>query len=498
MQRGCTMSTIFENLEPARVLYYFEKICSIPHGSGNTAAISDYLKSFGVEHRLETYQDEVGNIIIIKEASDGYENEPGILLQGHMDMVAVSRPELNMDMTKEGLKLAIDGDKIYAEGTSLGGDDGIAVAYGLALLEDEALNHPRLELLITVDEEVGMDGARVVDLSMCKANRLLNLDSEDEGIFLTGCAGGARVTHLIPMETVTLSEEDLEDCKTLSLKIDGLKGGHSGCEIHTERGNANKLMGRLLYEVSRECQGMLLTELSGGVADNAIPAECTATLLIPVTLENNLKEAITTFRGAVKEELSTRDPGFNLETKWIEQTTPRNAFQMNQALLYLISVPNGVQNYSQDVAGLVETSLNLGIMKLSIQGKKAFLQTEFAVRSSIESAKEELFQKLYAVATLAGGNHTIAGNYPGWAYRKDSPLREKMIRIFEEMYGAAPKVEAIHAGLECGLLGSKIEDLDCVSIGPDMSNIHSFNETLSLSSTKRVYEFIRKVIETKD
>lgn len=480
---------VLSNLEPQNVFHFFEEITKIPHGSGNVRQISDYLVKFARDRGLYCIQDELKNIIIIKEAVPGYEDEPTVILQGHMDMVAVKKPDCDIDMAKEGLRIAVRGDEIYAQGTSLGGDDGIAVAYALALLDSDTIKHPRLEVIVTVDEEVGMDGARGIDLSMLTGNRMVNLDSEDEGIFLTSCAGGARVKGKLP-----LSEAQRQGV-AVEVTVGGLLGGHSGGEIHKERGNSNCLMGRLLYRLA-ETFDIGISGLQGGLADNAIPRETKAVLVVEERDKEAILDMVKTVEGEIRAELSSKDPGAFLAAgegrpgSWLCTTAEDTA----KAAAWLIALPNGVQAMSADMHGLVETSLNLGILSY----EDGCLLADFSVRSSVESAKRSLIDRLCAVIGLAGGSFLVSGDYPGWKYRKDSPLREKMTALYEKMYGKAPKVEAIHAGLECGILGSKIADLDCVSMGPDMKDIHTTEETLSISSTGRVWEFLVRLLEEKD
>ena len=480
---------VLENLEPKEVFFYFEEICNIPHGSGNIDAISDYLKNFAVTRGLFCIQDELKNIVIVKEATPGYEQEEPVMLQGHMDMVAVKKPECTMDMAREGLHLAVCGDKLYAEDTSLGGDDGIAVAYALALLDAKDIPHPRLEVVITVDEEVGMDGARGINLSPLKSRRLINLDSEEEGIFWTSCAGGARVYCTLPLEKETVSGS------AYLVSVKGLQGGHSGAEIHKERGNSNILMGRLLWELCKVCR-VSLAKLEGGLADNAIPRETQALLFVASGEEQLFEETIAKVETALKQELAVKDPGVQIE--WVPQTEVASSQavcgeRLEKAAALLMSVPCGVQAMSADIEGLVETSLNLGILSMDDA-----LHMEFSVRSSLESAKENLIERLRALMELAGGSAKVSGDYPGWAYRQDSPLRDKMVRVYERMYGKKPEIAAIHAGLECGIISAKIEDLDCVSLGPDMKDIHTTEETLSISSTKRVWEYLLAVLKEKE
>ncbi len=479
---------VLSGLEPRKVFEYFEEITRIPHGSGNVEQISNYLAEFAKERGLFYIQDELKNIIITKEATPGYEKELPLILQGHMDMVAVKKPDCEIDMMTEGLRVAIEGDNIYAEGTSLGGDDGIAVAYSLALLDSDTIGHPRLEVIITVDEEVGMDGARGIDLSMLTGNRMINLDSEEEGIFLTSCAGGARVKCRVPYK--------LEEGSGLAYEVTvgGLLGGHSGAEIHKERGNSNCLFGRLLQKLC-EKMSIVLVDVKGGLADNAIPRETTATLVIGEKDGETFVSWLDIVENEFQAELASKDAGVYIKATQKEKGSFYGVTVEDTKRLadFLCAVPNGVQAMSADMPGLVETSLNLGILEYESEE----LLAEFSVRSSVESAKNALIGKVCGVTRLAGGSNEVTGDYPGWQFRKDSPLRDKMVKLYEEMYGVSPKVEAIHAGLECGILGSKISDLDCVSLGPDMKDIHTTEETLSISSTQRVWEFLVKLLETK-
>ena len=478
---------ILENLEPQNVFYYFEEICKIPHGSGNTGQISDYLKAFADEHGLYCRQDELNNIIMIKEASKGYEDHEPVLLQGHMDMVAVKDADCTIDMTKDGLQLEILGDRLTAKGTSLGGDDGIAVAFALALLAGEEYRHPRIELILTVDEEVGMEGATGLTVDDLTAKRMINLDQEEEKIFITGCAGGARID--IRKKTETEQVKGML-CK---LKISGLQGGHSGQEIDKERGNAICLMGRLLAAL-QEKTPVYLKEVSGGTADNAIPNEVCAEIVVTEWTED-----IAAFMGekfcGLKAEFAGKEDGLKCELQvgaedaLIEVCNRKDSEQW----IHLLNViPHGVIANSVKMKGLVETSLNPGILNVSaVEG-----MVSTSVRSSNAAAKEALINQLKSLAALCDATVGIRGDYPGWDYDPDSPLREKMVTIYEEMYGVKPQIEAIHAGLECGIFQSKIPGLDCVSIGPDMQDIHTTRETLSIPSVQRVWKFLLKVLES--
>ena len=478
---------VLEGLEPIPVFHFFEEICKIPHGSGNEAAISDYLKRFAEERGLTCIQDEWKNIIIVKEAAPGKEAEETLILQGHMDMVAVREPDCDIDMEKEPLRLVVNDDEISAEGTSLGGDDGIAVAYILALLDSKEIQHPRLEAILTVGEEVGMDGAREIDLSMIKGRRMLNLDNEEEGILLTSCAGGLRADCRLPVAWEKRSGS------VLHIQVTGLQGGHSGAEIIKEGGNSNCLMGRVLYALIRETSASLLS-MEGGLADNAIPRQTDARIVIKEEEKEKSLEILRDMEEAFRQELAVKDPGIRIaaEEEEGEQTADcLQAESMEKAVCYLLAMPNGIQAMSADVEGLVETSLNLGMMKLMPE----HLRLTYAVRSSLESGKEAVRSKLSAISGLAGARMEVHGEYPGWAYRKDSPLRDKMVRIYEEMYGRKPQVQAIHAGLECGLFAGKLPGLDCISYGPDMKGIHTTEEVLSISSVRRVWEYLLEILK---
>lgn len=478
---------ILENLEPQNVFYYFEEICKIPHGSGNTGQLSDYLKAFADEHDLYCRQDELNNIVMIKEASNGYEDHAPVLLQGHMDMVAVKDADCTLDMTKDGLQLEILGDRLSAKGTSLGGDDGIAVAFGLALLAGEEYRHPRIELILTVDEEVGMEGATGLCVDDLTAKRMINLDQEEEKMFIVGCAGGARID--IRKKTETEQVQGLL-CK---LKISGLQGGHSGQEINKERGNAICLMGRLLAAL-QEKTPVYLKEVNGGTADNAIPNEVCAEIVVTGWTEDIAAFMEERFCG-LKAEFAGKEDGLSCELQiGAEGASIQvcNRKDSEQWIHLLNVIPHGVIANSVKMKGLVETSLNPGIMNVS--AAEGMVST--SVRSSNTAAKEALINQLKSLAALCDATVGIRGDYPGWDYDPDSPLREKMVTIYEEMYGVKPQIEAIHAGLECGIFQSKIPGLDCVSIGPDMQDIHTTRETLSIPSVQRVWKFLLKVLES--
>lgn len=473
-----------ENCEPKRVFYYFEELCKIPHGSGNTKQISDYLVSFAKEHGLEYVQDEMNNVVIYKPATKGYEDAPAVILQGHMDMVCEKRPDVEHDFTKDPLNISVQDGYVTANGTTLGGDDGIAVAYGLALLESEDIAHPALEVLITVDEEIGLLGAEGIDCSVLKGKRLINLDSEAEGSLWISCAGGLSGISTIPVQRV-----EAEGQKA-AVKITGLMGGHSGAEIDKKRANANVLMGRFLYSLQKETAYEIIS-LAGGQKDNAITREADAELLVEDI--NAVKACAEKLQKGFREEYAGTDEKITVEITDLGAASAKvlHPTSREKVLFFLMEVPFGIQKMSGTIDGLVETSTNIGIVKL---GEDEFLGSS-SVRSSVEAAGVALSDKICYLTEFLGGEYTVQGAYPAWEYRKDSPLRDRMVEVYEEMYGEKPNVVAIHAGLECGLFYKKIEGLDCVSLGPNMKDIHTSEEMLDIASTERVWKYLVKVLE---
>ncbi|MBO5153754.1 MAG: aminoacyl-histidine dipeptidase [Eubacterium sp.] len=480
---------VLENLEPKKVFHYFEEICNIPHPSYKEKKISDYLVNFAKEHGLEYYQDDLYNVVMIAPATEGYENEEPIILQGHMDMVCEKEPGVEIDFENDGLTLMIDGDYVTAKGTTLGGDDGIAIAYALAIMDSPEIPHPRLEVIITVSEEVGMEGATGIDLSMLQGHKLLNLDSEEEGVMTVSCAGGNSSVCHVPM-----SYESSEGVQ-LALSVKGLKGGHSGAEIDKGRANSNLVMGRLLLALDQADLGCAIAELSGGAKQNAIPRETNAVIVAAPEKKDAVIACLQETIAQIKNEYATPDPDLALDIteQGIGSVQVLTAACAKTAIMLINNLPGGIQSMSADIAGLVETSLNMGILTLD----EKELRAEFAVRSSVISARDALTARIRNLVEYVGGTLEVNGIYPAWEYKKDSVLREDAARIFEQMYGKAPRIEAIHAGLECGILAGKIKDLDGVSIGPDMIGIHTFEEKLSISSTKRVYEFVLEVLKCK-
>ncbi len=474
------------NLEPQNVFRYFEEICGIPHGSGNMEAISNYCMEFAKEHNLKARQDEAWNVVIVKEATAGYEAAPTVMLQSHLDMVCEKLDSCELDFTKDGLELVVEGDFISANGTTLGGDNGIAVAMMLAILSDDSLTHPRLECVFTVDEEIGLLGAGALDTSDLQAKRMINLDSEEEGIFTVSCAGGMRKNCFLP-----LTWQETEGVR-YTLTIDGLLGGHSGVEIHKEHGNSNKLMGRLLNALDEKVN-FLLRDLHGGLADNAIPRRTDAVVYVKEDETELFEEVLAAYQKIYKNEFASNDPDVKISyTKEGLVTGKTLTPKCQSMLLFLLHiVPNGVQRMSADIEGLVQTSLNLGILEMNDENACI----SFSIRSSVESEKDELSALLSQCAEFLGGSAEESGEYPGWEYKKDSVLRDTMLNVYKDQFQKDAKVVAIHAGLECGLFSGRMEGLDCVSIGPEMHDIHTPQEHLSISSTKRTYEFILAVLK---
>lgn len=484
--------SILTGLEPENVFYYFEQISQIPHGSGNVAAISNYLKDFAQKRNLPYIQDSLGNVIIIREAAPAYKDEPPYILQAHMDMVAVAAPGTEIDMSKDPLKLGIEDGKIFAKDTSLGGDDGIGVAYCLALLDHKELSLPRLEVVLTVDEETGMEGAMGIDLSMLHGRRMINLDQEEEGVFITSCAGGARVDVAVPLTKGQVEHGMLR----LILKIGGLQGGHSGMEINRGRGNANWILGAILCGLSQRYDVRMLC-MKGGLADNAIPREAEAEILVRETDKEEIAFYLEEEEKKYKKSLQDTDSGMIFEKLFYNDRVLNSCYTREStanALACLSKLPNGVVAMSDDIEGLVETSLNLGVLNL----QEDSLQLQYAVRSSIDRDKEELCRHMVQTAERAGASIQVRNAYPGWAYRRESPLRDRMVRIYEELYGKKPVLEAIHAGLECGIFAGKIEGLDCVSIGPDLENVHTAQERMDIDSVGRVWSYLLKVLTERE
>ena len=473
---------VLDGLEPREVFHWFEELSAIPRGSGNTRAVSDWCAAFGRERGLECHQDGLGNVILIKPATPGYEGAAPLILQGHLDMVCEKEPACPKDMARDGLDLVVEGDYVSARGTTLGGDDGIAVAMALAILDSGELPHPRLEAVFTVDEEVGMLGAAGLDVAPLQGRTLLNLDSEDEGVFTVSCAGGNVTRCVLPVDRAPFDGAGLE------IRVDGLQGGHSGTEIHKGRANADVLLGRLLRAAAARTE-VRLYSAEGGLKDNAIPVQAAARIV--AADPEAARSAVEALAAALREEHRVTDPGLTVAVgAWEPEGLPLDGPSTCRALCLLTCAPNGVQAMSADIPGLVQTSLNLGILTT---GERE-LSAAFCVRSSVDSQKEMLKDRLSCLMEQLGGRAEFSGDYPGWAFRADSPLRERMVAIFRAQYGHEPKVEAIHAGVECGLLAGKLPGLDCVSIGPELLEIHTPRERMSVASVQRTWKLVTELL----
>ena len=469
---------VLSDLEPREVFAWFERLCAIPHGSHHTKAISDYLVAFARERGLACRQDAANNVVIRKAASAGYENAPVVMLQGHIDMVCEKDADCAKDMETEGLDLFVDGDVIGARGTTLGGDDGIAVAMALAVLDADDIPHGPLECVFTADEEVGMIGARALDASDLKAKYLINIDSEEEGVLTVSCAGACRMACTLPVTRAPF------DGQTLRVRISGLAGGHSGEEIHKGRANANLLLGRALDEMSR-AGALRLIRAAGGAKDNAIPREAEAV----VRADNGaaLRVAAEALTNALRAEYHAADGHITVTvTEADDGLTPMDAASTERAITLLLCAPNGVVEMSMDVPGLVQTSLNLG----RLTSDEAGLYASFMIRSSINSQKDAVVSRLARLVKALGGRTEQDSDYSAWPYRPESPLRDRIAEVFCEQYGEKPRIAALHAGLECGILSGKLPELDCISIGPDLTDIHTPRERLHIASTERTWRLL--------
>lgn len=482
---------VLSSLEPHKVFEYFEEICSIPHGSSNTKKISDYLVTFAREHDLRYIKDQSNNVIIFKDGTPGYEASAPVMLQGHMDMVCEKDKDCNIDFERDGLELVLKDGIISANGTTLGGDDGIAVAYALAILDSSDIPHPPLEAVFTVDEEIGMLGAAAIDCSPLKSKIMLNLDSEDEGYLLVSCAGGVTAASHIPVSFIPAADKTL-----MSINISGLLGGHSGVEIDKNRANANILFGRILYTLNKKLSFNLVS-IEGGLKDNAIVKTAVAVIAVNESDIQTVKDCVSHMEDLFKHEYVVSDPDIKVASEITDSSSEAAANDMmdnistNRVIAALVNMPYGIQGMSSNIEGLVESSLNLGILKTT----DTEVVLSYCVRSSIASRKQEMLDKITSLTELLSGYVTLTGDYPAWEYRQDSPLRDLMKDIFTEQYGREPVIQALHAGVECGLFAGKIPDLDCVSFGPDMKDIHTTNESMDVESVKRTWEYTLEILK---
>jgi len=479
---------ILSNCKPASVFKYFEEICAIPHGSWNEKALSDHIHAWAKDLGLESQQDSINNLIIRKPATPGYEAAPTAILQGHLDMVCEKNSDIEFDFATQPLDIYIDGDYIKARGTTLGADNGIAVAMAMAVLADNSLQHPALEVVFTAVEEAGMDGAKAIDGTKLKGKYLINIDSEHEGTFLASCAGGARI-----MAHLNINWQDVDEgmC-VLKIFIGGLKGGHSGMDINKNRGNSNNILGRLLDNLTTECNiDYKIADIGGGSKDNAIPREAWATIVVAENDKAVTKEQIEKFAAILSNELQHSDAGIFVKTENAEMPGKVfNASTTKAAVQLLFTIPSGVAAQSPTLDYLVETSNNLGVVR--IENNEIIFTS--AVRSSVESQKEAHIRKIVTIAEAMGAKCHITDGYPGWAYNPNSAIRDIFQRVYKEKYGKDSQILAIHAGVECGIFSEKIPGLDIISFGPNMHDVHTPDERLSISSVANCYGFLTAVL----
>lgn len=461
-----------------KVLSYFREIASIPHGSGNTDMLCDYCVNFALSHNLRYIKDLSGNIVIFKNGTHGYETSPEVILQGHLDMVCVKEESSSIDFLKQGLKLCEDEEYIWADGTSLGGDDSIAIAYALAILDSDNIAHPPLEVIFTTDEETGMFGAEGLDMTPLKSKMLINIDSEEEGTLLVSCAGGVRCDGKIPVKSVN------ENKKGLKLTLSGLKGGHSGTEIHKAHLNAIITLCSLLLDVKH----FSLSSIKGGSADNAIPTFCEATLFTED--KDTFIKCVTEKFNEIKECHKNSEPDMTLSITDEDISNIISEKDSRKIVKAVSGVPNGVIAFSENIEGLVETSLNLGL----ISREEDNILVGHALRSSVSASKEKLKESLSKHYEASNADLDFHSDYPGWEYKENSVLQKVFKICHKELFGKELNVSAIHAGLECGIFLKKAPYLDCVSFGPDIFDIHSTNEKLSKASAKRSFELLVSVL----
>lgn len=479
---------ILEEIEPKKVFKFFEEISCIPRESRNEKEISDYLVDFAVKHKFSYNQDEEYNVVIYKPASKGFENSLPVILQGHIDMVCEKNKNTMHDFMTDPLKLFVEDDFVKAKGTTLGADNGIAVAYMLAILDCNDILHPPIEAVFTSNEETGMDGAKALDPSLLKGRRLINLDTEEEGSLLVSCCGGVKYGLRIK----TTRQACPAGFVPYEINISGLKGGHSGTDIVLQRANAIKLLGRTLKQLNDSID-LYIADVSGGGKDNAIARESSAVVMIKQEDINKAQEILNKIHGEFIHEYKSSENNINISFSSINEKIPR-VFEKSTALnviSILLLIPQGINTMSLEINGLVESSSNIGILKT----KDDYIFFESAVRSSVPSLKKHICEKIDALAILTEGETYSFGDYPSWEFNKNSKLLKIFTEVYKDMYKKEPLIEAVHAGLECGLFAEKLHGIDMISIGPDIKNVHSPDEMMSISSVKRVWEYLLEVLK---
>ncbi|NEU04736.1 aminoacyl-histidine dipeptidase [Clostridium senegalense] len=468
---------------------FFREMNEIPRGSGNEKAVSDWLVKFAKERNLEVIQDDALNIIIKKPATKGYENSKGIILQGHMDMVCEKNKSTEHDFEKDPIAFIIEGDILKADGTTLGADNGIAVAFGLAILDSNEIQHPPIELVVTTEEETGMGGAMSLNPENLDGRTLINIDSEEEGKFLVSCSGGVRVDISIPVK----KEELCSDKELLKISVKGLKGGHSGMEINKERGNSNKLIGRFLMDLNSIID-FKLADINGGAKMNAIPREAEATIEVSKEDISKVEVKVSEWFKIFKNEFQGIDDDIELicekSTENIEKVFDLDSTLKVLRMLFLI--PNGVQTMSMAIDGLVQSSTNIGVVTTENNSVKF----DSAVRSSVKSLKKAICDEMIVLTEMIGGTIDFQADYPEWQYKSESAIRNIFTKVYKEMFNKEAEITAIHAGLECGLIGDKFNgELDQISFGPNIFDVHTPGEHLIVSSTERMFNFLVEVLK---
>lgn len=472
-----------EGIKPEKVFYYFEEISQIPRESYNEKEISNFLVEFGKKHNLETYQDKRYNVILRKKAQKGYEDCPGIILQGHMDMVCEKENDSNHDFKKDPINLIVEGNTLRADKTTLGGDNGIALAMGMALLEDESIKC-QIELLATTSEEVDLGGALALEPNLLKGSMLINLDSEEEGIVTVGSAGGIEIDVNLPISKKEVSESSL-----YTISLEKLKGGHSGAEINQKRGNANKIMVELLEKLSKEAE-FDFVEVSGGSKDNAIPRVAKVTL----ASKEDIKEKINSICDELKGKYMSFEPNitFNLEVTEGKNIQVMSKENFDSYVKTIKEIPTGVNTWMKEYPEIVESSDNLAIVKTLEDSINIII----SLRSSDPKVLEDLKSKMVEILKENGAKYEFSDGYPEWQYRAESKLRDKAVEVYKKLYNEDMKVEVIHAGLECGALSQNYPNIDFISVGPNMKDVHTPSETLDIESTERVYNYVVELIKS--
>ena len=478
------MEKEFEKLEPKNVFKWFYEISQIPRGSGNEKAISDFLVAFAKTRKLEVWQDKAMNVIIKKPATKGFENSEPVILQGHMDMVPEKEAGSSHDFLKDPIKWQLKGDMLYATGTTLGGDDGIAVAYCLAILDSNDIAHPPLEVLITTEEETGMGGAMAVTGEHLTGKRFLNIDSEEEGYFLVSCAGGANVNIFFDIEKETSKGE------IVKISVSNLLGGHSGMEIIKQRANAIKMLARTLHTI-KEKEELNVVEIKGGSKHNAIPKDAFA--YIAVKNADSVIKIANEFASQLKKEYRTTDPDMKIsvEKANVSKKEMFTSCLSERLIDFMVMTPDAVQYMNMEIKGMCQTSLNNGILE-EVDGKLMFT---ISVRSSVKSMLDEVLNKLALCAKYTRAHYTKKSEYPAWEYEENSPVRDIAIKTYKELTGKDAIVTAIHAGLECGLLKKTLPQIDAISFGPNLHDVHTPDEHMEIKSVERVWKFLLKYLE---